>query len=122
MKDWISALVQIGPVLLVLWWLGRHNGQRGKLTVREVGLALLASGLCSLIGTLFFGLSVFGKDTVSDGEEAVGMALLIVVLGVGALCCHYLFFVLLPTLAGHLRNQRKPDRTKSPSPDQTPPV
>lgn len=98
MKDRISLLVQFGPIFPVVWWMGRRHGHQGKMLLRDGGPALAASGLCSLLGAKWFGLSFFGKTTVSHGEDAVDGAIFMMVFGGGVFALHYLVFAFVPAL------------------------
>lgn len=68
------------------------------MLLRDGGPALVASGLCSLIGVKGFGLSFFGKTTVAHGEDAVDGAIIMIVFGAVVSALHYLIFALVPAI------------------------
>ena len=99
--------VQIVPVYLVIWWLGRRHAHQKKMIMRDGGPALVASGFCSLIGAKYFGLSVFGKTTVARGSDAVGVALFMMAFGLVVLALHYFVFALIPSIWRFFRRESK---------------
>jgi len=66
---------------------------------------LAASGLCSLIGAKWFGLSFFGKTTVSHGADAVDGAIFMIVFGSMVFALHYLVFALVPAMWRLIRSK-----------------
>jgi hypothetical protein len=90
MKVLASLIVEFAPIFLVVWWWPEQRGRsRSRITLNCVGTAFVASGICSYIGTKYFGLTVFGRVSAITGEQATGASLFFITIGVALFLLYY---------------------------------
>jgi hypothetical protein len=87
-----SVIVELAPIFLVVWWWpDRRESTRRRVGLDCLGAAFVAGGLCSYIGAKYFGLLVFGRQSVVMGQRATGAALFVSTLGAALFLLHYVF-------------------------------
>src|SRR5205807_280007 len=80
----------LAPIFLVVWyWPNRREKPRRGVSLDCLGVAFLASALCSYVGAKYFGLAVFGRLSVITGEQAKGATLFLAALGIALYLLHY---------------------------------
>jgi hypothetical protein len=107
MKEALSIIVEIVPILVVTWWIGRRDGHQRKMLLKAIGSAFAASGVCTFFGSKYFGLAVFGRRSIMVGERAIGASLFMIALGVGIFLLHYLLAALFPGMRSNSKRMKK---------------
>ncbi len=92
-----SVIVELAPIWLVVWWWPeRRKSTRRGVGLNCLGAALVASGLCSYIGAKYFGLVLFGRQSVMTGQQSTGAAVFVSTLGAALILLHYVFRAISP--------------------------
>jgi hypothetical protein len=96
MKLAISYAVMVIPILVVVFGAGdRFNKEK----LKYIAIALMLSGICTAIGSEFFGLYAIGRHSVLEGNKARIGSAAVVALGAILFGLHHLI--------GFLRARRR---------------
>lgn len=84
----ISLIIEFAPLFLIYLWLERKTNWS---TVSIFGSSLMASAIASYIGVMYFDLTVIGRYSMLEGEEAWTTIEAVSVIGAGLTLIGFIF-------------------------------
>jgi hypothetical protein len=83
-----SILFQFGPLLAFV--LLNRNRKAGWLRLRVLGMCALATGVSGYVGARYLGLTIYTRNRSLEGENAVGAATIMALVGASMIAAYYL--------------------------------